>query len=253
LPDPKKRKEELFRGADPDEILPFAEEVTRELHNAFYRLRGVGNSVSIFGSSRTKRNTPLYKSVRELAREGVGKHLHERNKQLFGKRTRETRFAGLKPHGIVTGGGPGLMMAANEGARQAKVPSVGLALRLPNEQGINRKVDPQHSFLYDKFFTRKYGFHDKTHVFILAPGGFGTLDEFFEMVVTNQLPRTLSRFGRRTIIAFNRPYWEPKFVPMLDTLLTWSMIDRDAGENIIKYTDDLDVVSLWIQKIFGLR
>jgi uncharacterized protein (TIGR00730 family) len=117
--------------------------------------------VSIFGSARTPPDDPRYAAARALAR-----------------RLGEAGYA------IITGGGPGIMEAANRGARDAGAPSIGLGIELPHEQSLNAYVDLGLTFHY--FFTRKVMFVRYASGFVVYPGGFGTLDELFEAATLRQ-------------------------------------------------------------------
>jgi uncharacterized protein (TIGR00730 family) len=132
-----------------------------ELRTGFTTLKHIGKAVSFFGSARTPRDHPRYRAAREMAR-------------TFGH------------HGfaIITGGGPGIMEAANRGARDAGVPSVGLGIDLPGELGLNEWVDVELNFHY--FFARKVMFVRYASGFVVFPGGFGTLDELFEAATLRQ-------------------------------------------------------------------
>jgi uncharacterized protein (TIGR00730 family) len=132
-----------------------------ELRTGFQALGRIGKAVSVFGSARTARDDPRYHQARDLAR-----------------RLGEEGFA------IITGGGPGIMEAANQGAREAGVPSVGLGIELPHEQGMNDYVDLALNFHY--FFTRKVMFVRYASGFVVFPGGFGTMDELFEAATLRQ-------------------------------------------------------------------
>jgi uncharacterized protein (TIGR00730 family) len=132
-----------------------------ELRAGFRTLNHIGKAVSFFGSARTPRDHPRYQAAREMART-LGHH----------------GFA------IITGGGPGIMEAANRGARDAGVPSVGLGIDLPGEQGLNEWVDVELNFHY--FFARKVMFVRYASGFVVYPGGFGTLDELFEAATLRQ-------------------------------------------------------------------
>jgi uncharacterized protein (TIGR00725 family) len=132
-----------------------------ELRAGFETLRPIGKAVSIFGSARTPRDHPRYTAAREMA-----------------------RTLGHAGFAIITGGGPGIMEAANRGARDAGVPSVGLGIDLPGERGLNPWVDVELDFHY--FFTRKVMFVRYASGFVVYPGGFGTLDEMFEAATLRQ-------------------------------------------------------------------
>ena len=149
-----------------------------ELRNGFQALGRIGKAVSIFGSARTPREDPRYDAARALAR-----------------RLGEEGFA------IITGGGPGIMEAANLGAREAGVPSVGLGIELPHEQGMNEHVDLALNFHY--FFTRKVMFVRYASGFVVFPGGFGTLDETFEAATLRQT----EKIRYFPIVLIDRAFW----------------------------------------------
>jgi uncharacterized protein (TIGR00730 family) len=137
------------------------ERIREELRMGFEALAHLGKAVSIFGSARTPRDSPAYEAARTMAR-----------------RLGEDGYA------IITGGGPGIMEAANRGAHDAGVTSVGLGIDLPHEQGLNEYVDLPLNFHY--FFTRKVMFVRYASGFVVFPGGFGTLDELFEAATLRQ-------------------------------------------------------------------
>jgi hypothetical protein len=132
-----------------------------ELRAGFAQLAHIGKAVSIFGSARTARDHPRYAAARDLARQ-----------------------LGEEGYAIITGGGPGIMEAANRGARDAGAPSIGLGIDLPHEQSLNEFVDVGLTFHY--FFTRKVMFVRYASGFVVFPGGFGTLDELFEAATLRQ-------------------------------------------------------------------
>ena len=135
--------------------------VQDELRAGFRQLSHIGKAVSIFGSARTPPDHPRYEAARALARR-----------------------LGEQGYAIITGGGPGIMEAANRGAREAGAISVGLGIELPHEQSLNEYVDIGINFHY--FFTRKVMFVRYASGFVVFPGGFGTLDEAFEAATLRQ-------------------------------------------------------------------
>jgi uncharacterized protein (TIGR00730 family) len=152
--------------------------IQSEFVEGFGALAGLGPAVSVFGSARTKEDSPIY----ELAVE-------------VGRRLVEAGYA------VITGGGPGIMSAANKGAAAGKGRSVGLGIELPFEQGLNEWVDLGVNFRY--FFARKTMFVKYASGFVVFPGGFGTLDETFEAL-------TLVQTGKVTsfpVILVGRDYW----------------------------------------------
>src|SRR5262249_38854061 len=132
-----------------------------ELRAGFAQLSHIGKAVSFFGSARTPRDHPRYAAARALARR-----------------------LGEEGYAIITGGGPGIMEAANRGAREAGAPSIGLGIDLPHEQSVNEYVDVPLTFHY--FFARKVMFIRYASGFVVYPGGFGTLDELFEAATLRQ-------------------------------------------------------------------
>ena len=149
-----------------------------ELRAGFRTLNHIGKAVSFFGSARTPRDHPRYQAAREMA-----------------------RTLGHAGYAIITGGGPGIMEAANRGATEAGVPSVGLGIDLPNERGVNRYVDVELDFHY--FFARKVMFVRYASGFVVFPGGFGTLDETFEAATLRQTQKI--RYFPITLI--DRSFW----------------------------------------------
>jgi uncharacterized protein (TIGR00730 family) len=173
--------------------------IADELAMGFRALAHVGKAVSIFGSARTTRDDPQYRAARALARR-----------------------LGMEGFAIITGGGPGIMEAANRGARDAGVPSIGLAIDLPDEQGINPYVDVALDFHY--FFARKVMFVRYASGFVVFPGGFGTLDELFEAATLRQT----QKIRYFPIVLYDRRYW--------GGLLDW-LRDPVAAQGKISHED----------------
>jgi uncharacterized protein (TIGR00730 family) len=136
-------------------------EVRRELEDGFSQLGRIGPAICIFGSARVAEGAPEYRLAREMGR-AIG----------------EAGFT------VITGGGPGLMEAANHGAQDAGALSVGLNIELPHEQALNPYVELGIEFHY--FFVRKLMFVRYSDAFVVFPGGFGTLDELFEALTLIQ-------------------------------------------------------------------
>ena len=177
-----------------------------EFVEGFEELATVGPAVSIFGSARTEPDDPYYELAVETARQ-VGK-------------------AGFA---VITGGGGGIMEAANKGAAEAGVQSIGLNIELPHEQKPNEFQNLSLSFRY--FFCRKMMFLIYAHGFIVMPGGFGTMDEFFESLT---LIQTL-RQAHFPVICMDHKFW--------DGLMDW------IKESLLKQhgyisPEDLDVFSI---------
>jgi len=152
--------------------------IDKELRSGFETLGKIGPAVCVFGSARTPAGDRAYEHARE-----VGRVLGE---------------AGVA---VITGGGPGIMEAANRGARDAGATSVGLNILLPKEQGMNPYVDVGITF--DYFFTRKLMFVRYSQAFIVFPGGFGTLDELFELLTLTQTGEAV----RHPVALVGSGYW----------------------------------------------
>ncbi len=158
--------------------------ILSELVEGFETLHGIGPAISIFGSSRLKEDNFYYQEAMKVA-------------QLLS----QSGFS------IITGGGPGIMEAANRGAKMGKGKSIGLNIEIPHEQHPNPYLDISISFRY--FFLRKLMFIKYAFGFIIFPGGFGTLDELFEALTLVQTGKIESF----PIILYSKAYWE--------TLLKW--------------------------------
>jgi uncharacterized protein (TIGR00730 family) len=180
-----------------------------ELRAGFRQLAHIGKAVSIFGSARTPRDHPRYEAARQLARR-----------------------LGEEGYAIITGGGPGIMEAANRGAQEAGAVSVGLGIELPHEQSLNPYVDVGLTFHY--FFTRKVMFVRYASGFVVFPGGFGTLDELFEAATLRQT----QKIRYFPIVLFDSAYWQG--------LIDWLHASVEAEGNISR----VDVESLLVTDSF---
>jgi len=155
--------------------------VMSEFVDGYDTLARIGPCVSIFGSARTKNNNKYYKLAEEIA-------------QILSK-------AG---YGVITGGGPGIMEAANKGAKETGGKSVGLNINLPFEQYPNDYIDYDKLINFKFFFVRKVMFMKYAQGFIVLPGGFGTLDELFEALTLVQTMKV----GKFPIILVGKNYWK---------------------------------------------
>lgn len=178
-----------------------------EFVEGYDKLFKIGPCVSIFGSARAKPDNKYYKMAEQTA-----------------KRITEKGF------GVITGGGPGIMEAANKGAREGKGKSVGLGISLPFEQGVNKFVDPDYVIDFNYFFARKVMFVKYAQGFIVFPGGFGTLDEFFEAMTLIQT----NKVTRFPVILVGKEYWKG--------LVGW--IKQTMVENKTISPDDVDLFTL---------
>jgi len=156
--------------------------IMSEFVEGYESLRRIGPRVSIFGSARTDATEPQYLQAATDIAEKLTK----------------------KGFGIITGGGPGIMEAANKGAQKGSGPSVGLNIDLPFEQSSNPYIDPDKNLNFDYFFARKVMFVKYSQAFVVMPGGFGTLDELFEAITLVQT----GKIDRFPIILYGAEFWE---------------------------------------------
>jgi uncharacterized protein (TIGR00730 family) len=191
-----------------------------EVIEGFDSLARLGTAVSIFGSARTHPDDPTYAQAQELAGRLVRKGMT-----------------------VITGGGPGIMEAANKGANEAGGVSVGLGIELPHEQHVNAYANIVLNFRY--FFARKLMFVKYAQAFVIFPGGYGTFDELFESLVLVQT----GKIDHFPIILFGRAYWEPMIDWLSGPVLEHGMIAADDLK-LLRITDDLDEAVAWIEKSF---
>lgn len=182
-------------------------QIMAEFVEGFERLARIKPSVSIFGSARTKPGHPYYALTEEIS------HL--------------LSDAGFS---VVSGGGPGIMEAANKGAYAGKSPSIGLNIQLPHEQGGNSYQDISLSFRH--FFSRKVMFVKYAAAYVVLPGGFGTLDELAEILTLVQTGKT----RRIPIILVHSPFWAGLVDWFRDTLVEEGTIDA-ADLDLFKVLD----------------
>lgn len=206
-----KHEPPAFVDSDPWRVL----RITGEFVEGFDTLAGLGPAVTIFGSARTKPDDPYYRAAVETAR-------------LLAE-------AGLV---IITGGGPGIMEAANRGAKQGGGVSVGLGIELPFEQGINRYVETAVNFHY--FFVRKTMFVKYAQAFVIFPGGFGTMDELFESLTLIQTGKVYNF----PVVLFGSEYWGGLVAWLRETML------RDG--KIAEPDLDLMVITDWPHEVRDL-
>lgn len=189
--------------------------VMSELVDGFETMARIGPCVSIFGSARTQPDHPYYQLAEEIA-------------------------AALtdKGYGVITGGGPGIMEAANKGAFDANGKSVGLNIDLPFEQESNQYIDPDKLINFDYFFVRKVMFVKYAQGFVVLPGGFGTLDELFEAMTLIQT----KKIGRFPIVLVGRSFWEGLLDWIKKVLLEEESNISEGDLDIIQMADTVDEV-----------
>jgi len=182
--------------------------IISEFVEGYERMAKIGPCISLFGSARTKADNKYYQIGSEIAE--------------------KLAIAG---YGVITGGGPGVMEAANKGAQKGGGPSVGLNIDLPFEQNHNTYIDREHNLEFDYFFVRKVIFVKYSQGFVILPGGFGTLDELFEALTLIQT----KKINKRPVVLVGKEYW--------GGLLDWiknTMLEKE--QNI--HQDDLNQFAL---------
>lgn len=194
--------------------------IMAEFVEGFEELAQVGKAVTIFGSARMPSDDPYYEKARET-----------------------TRLLAEAGYAIITGAGPGIMEAANRGAQDGSGLSIGLNIEIPTEQKANPYVEKLLSFRY--FFCRKVMFVKYAHAFIIFPGGFGTVDEFFESITLIQTQRA-SRFP---VILVGADYWKGLIHWMKETMLKTKKVAEsdldifqliDEPKKIVKVVKDFN-------------
>jgi uncharacterized protein (TIGR00730 family) len=185
--------------------------IMAEFVDGFEALAKLGPCISIFGSARTQPGHAYYELTVDIAR-----------------KVAEEGF------GIISGGGPGIMEAANRGAHEMGVPTVGLNIALPHEQGSNPYVTPSLSFKFHYFALRKMHFMMRAKALVAFPGGFGTLDELFEVITLVQTRKAKPV----PIILFGSDYW--KRLLNFDVLIEEGAISPEDLK-LFEYVDDPQV------------
>ena len=199
--------------------------IMSEFVEGFESLSKIGPCVSVFGSARTTSNSIYYKQAEE-----IGFLLTQ---------------AG---YGVITGGGPGIMEAANKGAIRGKGKSVGLNIELPFEQSHNKYIDSDKLINFDYFFVRKVMFVKYAQGFIVLPGGVGTLDELFEAITLIQT----EKIGKFPIILVGKSYWEGLFdwikIKVLEQEKNISKEDLDLFEVVDKPNQAVEIIDKFYKK-----
>ena len=184
-----------------------------EFVEGFEKMTRIGPCVSIFGSARTKSENKYYQIAEEIAFKLV-RH----------------------GYGIITGGGPGIMEAANKGARKGNGKSVGLNIDLPFEQKHNEFIDSDKCINFDYFFVRKTIFLKYSQGFVAMPGGFGTLDELFEAITLVQT----NKIAQFPVVLVGKDYWNGLFQWLKLTVLEEEKNIHEADLELFKIVDSAD-------------
>jgi uncharacterized protein (TIGR00730 family) len=235
----KKNKHKMSSSEEEKIISAFEEKSWAEVHassswqvfkilaefvEGFERMNKIGPCVSIFGSARTKPDNKYYLLAEEIA----------------AKLT-------YKGYGVISGGGPGIMEAANKGAKQAKGKSVGLCIRLPFEEKPNPYIDFDKIINFDYFFVRKVMFVKYAQGFVVLPGGFGTMDELFEAITLIQT----KKIGKFPIVLVGTTYW----AGLLDWVRnTMGEVERNiniSDLDLIKMVDTADDAVNYIEDFYS--
>ncbi len=197
--------------------------IMSEFVDGFEKLAKIGPCVSIFGSARTPDEHKYYQMTVEIA-----------------------RLLADRGYGVISGGGPGIMEAANKGAYNAGGKSVGLNIELPHEQFHNKYIDRDKLLEFNYFFVRKVMFMKYSQGYIVLPGGFGTMDELFEAITLIQT----GKIARFPIVLVGKEYWNGLFDWIKNTMLgnkyiseedlnLYRMVDtaEEATEHIFRFYD----------------
>ena len=192
-----------------------------EFVEGYEKLSAIGPCISIFGSARTKPNHKYYKLA-----EDISEAIVERG------------------YGIITGGGPGIMEAANKGASSVKGKSVGLCINLPFEDTNNKYIDKDKQLNFDYFFVRKVMFVKYAQGFIVMPGGFGTLDELFEAITLIQTYKA----EKFPIILVGSEFWNGLIDWMKKTLLAENKNISENDLDLFQIADNKEEVIQILEK-----
>jgi uncharacterized protein (TIGR00730 family) len=195
-----------------------------EFVDGFEALAKIGPCISIFGSARTKPGQPYYELTvavaKSLAQEGFG---------------------------IITGGGPGIMEAANKGAAEGGGKSVGINIELPFEQQANDFVDKDRNLHFDYFFVRKVMFVKYSQAFIMMPGGFGTMDEFFEVATLIQTRKML----QVPLVLVGTSYWSGLIDWMKKSMLADQKNISSEDFDLLKIVDTPEEVTQYVLHFYS--
>lgn len=198
--------------------------IMAEFVEGFEKMAKIGPCVSIFGSARTQPDNLYYLLAEEIARKLT-----------------------LKGYGIISGGGPGIMEAANKGAKATGGKSVGLNIELPHEQTHNPYIDADKLMNFDYFFVRKVMFMKYAQGYVVLPGGFGTLDEMFEAMTLIQT----EKIARFPIVLVGTDYWGGLIDWIKNTMLEKHHNVSPDDLNLFKLVDTADDAVNEIVNFYG--
>ena len=198
--------------------------IMAEFVDGFEALAKIGPCISIFGSARTKPGNEYYELAVDIS-----------------KRLAEEGF------GIISGGGPGIMEAANKGAQLGSGKSVGLNIELPFEQHANPFIDRDAALHFEYFFVRKVMFTKYSQGFVMMPGGFGTMDEFFEVATLIQT----TKMSPVPLILVGSSYWGGLLDWMKKTMLECTGNISTNDFELLKVADTADQVAAHVLNFYG--
>lgn len=197
--------------------------IMSEFVEGYERMAKIGPCISVFGSARTKPDNQYYQ---------IGIEISEKLAE-----------AG---YGVITGGGPGIMEAANKGAQQGGGKSVGLNIDLPFEQNHNPYIDAEHNLEFDYFFVRKVIFVKYAQGFVILPGGFGTLDELFEALTLIQT----KKINHRPVVLIGTEYWKGLVQWLKDAMLNMEQNISPTDLNLFAVVDTADEAFKYIDDFY---
>lgn len=197
--------------------------IMSEFVDAYEKMNKIGPCVSVFGSARTKRTTKHYKMAMEISQRLVE-----------------------EGYGVITGGGPGIMEAANRGAKQAGGRSVGLNIELPHEQGHNPYIDHDKVINFHYFFVRKVALVKYAQAFVFFPGGFGTMDEIFEVMTLVQT----KKIDRIPLVFIGKSYWGGLIKWITGTMLGRHNYIKENDLDLFLLTDDMEEAVAYINAFY---
>ncbi len=197
--------------------------IMAEFVETYESMNRIGPCISIFGSARTKPDNEYYKMAVELS----------------------AKLAD-EGYGIITGGGPGIMEAANKGAQMAGGRSVGLNIDLPHEQFHNPYIDPQNLLNFYYFFVRKVAFVKYAQAFVYFPGGFGTMDELYEVLTLVQT----KKIAMSPMVLIGKEFWSGMMDWLKKTLLEENKNISRTDLDLFLLTDDLDEAVRYINNFY---
>lgn len=197
--------------------------IMSEFVDAYEKMNKIGPCISVFGSARTKKNAKHYKMASDISERIVE-----------------------EGYGVITGGGPGIMEAANLGARKAGGRSVGMNIELPHEQGHNPYIDSDKIINFHYFFVRKVALVKYAQGFVFFPGGFGTMDEVFEVMTLVQT----KKIDRIPLVFIGKRYWGGLMKWISSTMLNAHHYIKEGDLDLFLLTDDVEEAIAYINSFY---